>query len=42
LEIRDCPDRESNNDDEDDLPNYNDVEYGTHCDGSEDEDSWVG
>jgi hypothetical protein len=25
----------------DDLPNCNDVEYGTHCDGSEDEDSWL-
>ena len=39
---RDCTGGGSNNDDDDndsDLPNCNDVEYGTRCDGSEDEDS---
>jgi hypothetical protein len=27
--------------DNDELPNCNDVEAGTRCDGSEDEDSWT-
>jgi hypothetical protein len=32
-------DSDNNNNDDDDKPNCNDVEYGTNCDGSEDEDS---
>ena len=28
-------------DDDDKLPNCNDVEYGTHCNGTEDENSWT-
>jgi hypothetical protein len=34
-DYRDCPDGD------DDLPNCNSVEYGTRCNGSEDEDSWL-
>jgi hypothetical protein len=34
-------DNDSSRNEGDDLPNCNDVEAGTHCDGSEDEDSWV-
>ena len=38
---QDCKDRDHDDKDKEDLPNCNDVEYGTHCDGSEDEDSWT-
>jgi hypothetical protein len=39
----DCPDENDESDEpaDDDLPNCNDVEAGTHCDGTEDEDSWT-
>ncbi len=33
------PNDDDNNDEE--TPNCNDVEYGTRCDGTEDEDSWT-
>ena len=38
-----CFDREATerHADDDDLPNCNSVEYGTRCDGSEDENSWT-
>ena len=33
--------RDCNGDRDKEYPNCNDVEYGTRCDGSEDENSWT-